>query len=44
MCDDDKVGSLEVHIMCVMMIKLKVWRFTALHNVCDEYKFGSLEV
>ena len=44
MCDDDKFGSLEVRILCVMMIQLKVWRFTTLYNVCDDYKFGSLEV
>ena len=44
MCDDDKFGSLEVYILCVMMISLEVWKFGSLQNVCDDDKFGSLEV
>ena len=43
-CDDDKVGSLEVYTLCVVMITLEVWRFTSLHVVYDDDKFGSLEV
>ena len=27
-----------------MMISLEVWKFGSLHIVCDEDKFGSLEV
>ena len=44
MCDDDKFGSLEVYMLCVMMISLEVCKFTSLHFVCDDDKFGSLEV
>ena len=39
MCDVDKFGkfgSLEVYILCVMMISLEVWKFTNLHVVCDD--------
>ena len=44
MCDDDKFGSLEPYMLCVMMIILEVWRFTSLHVVVHDDKFGSLEV
>ena len=44
MCDDDKPGSLEVYMLCVMMISLEVYKFTSLHDVCDDDKFGSLQV
>ena len=27
-----------------MMISLEVWKFGSLHIVCDDDKFGSLEV
>ena len=27
-----------------MMISLEVWRFGGLHSVCDDDRFGSLEV
>ena len=27
MCDDDKFGSFEVYVLCVMMISLEVWKF-----------------
>ena len=43
-CDDDKVGSLEVYTMFATMISLEVWRFTGLHVVCDDDKFGSSEI
>ena len=44
MCDDDEFGSLEVYMLCVMMISLEVWKIGSLHIVCDDDKFGSLEV
>ena len=44
MCDDDKLGGLEVCTICVMMISLDVWRLTSLHVVCYDDKFGGLEV
>ena len=47
-CNDDikiwKFGSLEVYILCVMMISLEVWKFGSLRNVCGNDKFGSLGV
>ena len=42
MWDDDQFGSLEVYMLCVMMMSLEVWRFT--HCVCDDWEFRSLEV
>ena len=42
MCDAEKFGSLEVYILCVVLISLvslEVYR-----TMCDEDKFGSLEV
>ena len=27
-CDDDKYGRLQVHMLCVMMISLEVWKVT----------------
>ena len=44
MCDDDKVGGLQVYMLYVMMIGLEVYMFTSLHDVCDDDKFGSLQV
>ena len=44
MCDDDKFGSLKVYTSCVMMISLEVWKFTSLHVVRDDDKFGNSEV
>ena len=31
-------------MLCVVMISLEVWKFGSLHGVCDDDKFGSLEV
>ena len=31
-------------MLCAMMIGLEVWKFESLHMVCDDDKFGSLEV
>ena len=39
--------SLKVYkvcMLCMMMISLGVWRFGRLHVVCDDDKFGSLEI
>ena len=44
MCDDDKLESLEVYMLCMMMISSEVWKFTNSHIVCDDDRFGSLEV
>ena len=44
MRNDDKFGSLEVYIWCVIMISLQLWKFGSLHIVCDDLKFGSLDV
>ena len=44
MRDDDKLGSLEVYMLCVMMLSLEVYKVTHLHIVCDHDRFGSLEV
>ena len=52
MFDDDKVGSLgawkpgslELCILCAVMIRLEVCKFGSLHVVCDDDRFGSLEV
>ena len=44
LCDDDKFGSLEVYMLCVMMIRLEVWKFGSLRNVCDDDRVGGLEV
>ena len=44
MWDDDKFGSLEVCVLCVMMIRLEVWKFGSLHIVFHDDKFGGLEV
>ena len=35
---------MEVHILCVMMISLEVYKVTHLHIVCGDDKFGSLQV
>ena len=43
-CDDDKLGSLEVYILCVMMISLELRKFGSLRALCDDDKFGSLKV
>ena len=51
-CDDDKFGSLEVYMLCVMMIGLEVWKFGSLnvHMVCvmmiglKVWRLGSLHV
>ena len=29
--------------LCAMTISLKVYKFTSLHVVCDDDKFGSLQ-
>ena len=44
MCDDDKLGSFEVHMVCVMTIGLEVYKLTNLHIVCDDDRFGSLQI
>ena len=44
MCDDDKVGGLQVYMLGVMMISLEVYMFTSLHVVCDDDNIGSLQV
>ena len=44
MFDDDKLGSLEVYILCVMTIRLEVWKFGSLHAACGDDKIESLEV
>ena len=44
MCDDDPFGGLEVYILCVTLIRLKVWKFGSLQVVCDDDKSVSLEV
>ena len=31
-------------MLCVMMISLEVWKYRLLRIVCDDDKFGSLEV
>ena len=44
MCHDDKPGSLEVYMLCVMMIGLEGWKFRRLHAVCDDDKSRRLDV
>ena len=44
MCDVDKFGSLDVYMMCLMLISLEVWMLGSLHVVGADDKFGSLEV
>ena len=44
MCDDDKLGSLEVYMVCEMTIRLEVYKSTNLRIVFDDDRFGSLEV
>ena len=42
MWDDDQFGSLEVYMLCVMMMSLEVWRFTL--GVCGDWEFRSVVV
>ena len=37
--EDDKFGSLEVYMLCVMILSLEVWKFGSLYVVCDDDKF-----
>ena len=50
MYDDDKFGTFEVYMLCMMMMSLEVytlcvtigslevWKFGSLHTVCDDDK------
>ena len=42
MCDDDKFGSLEVDILCVMLIRLEVCKFTKLYVMMISLKAWKL--
>ena len=52
MYDDDKFGSLKVYTLCVMLIRLEVWKSTGLqvYTLCvmiirsEVRKFGRLHV
>ena len=37
-------GSLDVYTLLVMTIGLEVWKLRGLRIVCDDDKFGSLEL
>ena len=43
-CDDEKLRSLEVCILCDMMISLELRKFGSLRAMCDDDKFGSSKV
>ena len=39
-----EVSVFGVYMLCVTMISLEVRKFESLHIVCDDNKFGSLQV